>query len=162
MTTDVRSREREAHRKQVEFAIADIAQFLQETLGQKLVAYIAEVSDPKTVGHWARGDQSPRADSEERLRAAFQIFHLLQSEESAHTVRAWLIGMNPQLDDQSPAEAIDAIREGRLRDAWVAAKAYVAGRVRPQRPSPHAATPTSGQTSPRRHMEIGPAAPILW
>ncbi len=35
---------------------------------------------------------------------AFQIFHLLQDEESPHTVQAWMIGINPQLDDVSPAE----------------------------------------------------------
>jgi len=121
---DVRSRSAAAHRKQVEFEIGDIAEFLQETLGQKLVAYMANVQDPKTVGQWARKAHMPRSDAEERLRIAFQVFHLLQSEESAHTVRAWFIGMNPQLDDEAPA---DAIRAGRLKDVWVAAKAYVAG-----------------------------------
>ncbi len=120
---DTRVRTAQAHQRAVTFAVADIAGFLQENLGQKLVAYLANVADPKTVGKWAAG-QHPRDDAEQRLRAAFQIFHLLQHEESAHTVRAWFIGMNPQLDDDSPAQAI---REGRLRDALVAAKAYVAG-----------------------------------
>ena len=68
--------------------------------------------------------QHPWAESEARLRTAFQVFHLLQNEESPHTVRAWMIGMNPQLDDVSPAEAI---HEGKLKDVWVAAKAYVSG-----------------------------------
>ena len=35
---NLRSATSEAHRRQVEFTIADIARFLQETLGQKLVA----------------------------------------------------------------------------------------------------------------------------
>lgn len=121
---DTRVRSTQAHQRAVEFKIADIARFLQENLGQKLVAYLAKVSDEKTVGKWASGQQAPRNEAEERLRAAFQIFHLLQSEESPHTVRAWFVGMNPQLDDLSPAEAI---REGRRRDALVAAKSYVAG-----------------------------------
>jgi hypothetical protein len=121
---DVRTRSEKAHRTQVTFDIADIAAFLQETLGQKLVAFMANVKDAKTVGQWIKGEQSPREDSEKRLRTAFQIFHLLQDEESPHTVRAWMIGMNPQLDEESPAEAI---REGRLKDALIAAKAYVSG-----------------------------------
>jgi hypothetical protein len=121
---DTRIRSAQAHKRSVTFEIDDIAEFLQENLGQKLVAYMAEVSDAKTVGKWASGAQKPRPDADSRLRAAFQIFHLLQSEESPHTVRAWFIGMNPQLDDESPAQAI---REGRMRDALVAAKAYVAG-----------------------------------
>jgi len=124
MAIDVRQRSADAHRKQVEFAIADIAEFLQETLGQKLVAYIAGISDAKTVGQWIKGSQAPRHDSEVRLRTAFQIFHLLQDEESPHTVRAWMIGMNPQLDDVSPAEAL---HDGQLKDVLVAAKAYISG-----------------------------------
>jgi hypothetical protein len=124
MPVNVRGREAEAHRKQVEFTTPAIAKFLQETLGQKLVGFMTGLSDPKTVGAWARGEQTPRPGAEERLRATFQVFHLLQNEESPHTIRAWIIGMNPQLDDDSPAEAI---REGRLKDVLVAAKAYISG-----------------------------------
>ena len=122
--TDTRTRSAHAHQRAVSFGIADIARFLQENLGQRLVAFLADVADPKTVGKWASSQQKPRHEAELRLRAAFQIFHLLQNEESPHTVRAWFIGMNPQLDDESPAQAI---REDRVRDALVAAKAYVAG-----------------------------------
>ena len=53
-----------------------------------------------------------------------QVFQLLQAEESPHTVRAWFVGLNPQLDDVAPAEAI---RAGQLRDVLVAARAYVSG-----------------------------------
>jgi hypothetical protein len=104
--------------------VASIAQYLQETLGQKLVAYITGLSDPKGVGHWARGEQQPRHEAEIRLRAAYQVFHLLLGEDSSHVVRAWFIGMNPQLDDDSPAAAL---REGRLKDVLAAARAFVSG-----------------------------------
>lgn len=119
-----RVRSEQAHQRTVEFEVVDIARFLQETLGPKLVAFIAGTTDPKAVGRWARGERVPRLEAERRLRTAFQIFHLLQTEESPHTVRAWLVGINPQLDNESPAEAI---REGRLKDAVVAAEAYIAG-----------------------------------
>ncbi|HET6909167.1 MAG TPA: hypothetical protein VFH54_07505 [Mycobacteriales bacterium] len=112
-----------AHARAMKFELPDIVQFLQETLGQKLVAHIADV-DPKTVGRWASGDSSPRPPAEQRLRLAFQVFHLLQEEESPHTIRAWFIGLNPQLDDVAPATAI---RDGHLRDALIAARAYIAG-----------------------------------
>jgi hypothetical protein len=39
-------------------------------------------------------------------------------------VRAWFLGLNPQLDDQSPAQSI---RIGEFRDVLVAAKAFLAG-----------------------------------
>jgi len=76
---------------------------LQEVLGQRMVAVIAGVSDVKAVGKWARGERTPHPDADRRLRDAFQITQLLLQNESASTVRAWFTGMNPDLDDQSPA-----------------------------------------------------------
>ncbi len=114
----------EAHRKAVESSIADVVGYLQEVLGQKLVAYIAGVADPRTVGRWAAGDRAPRAEHEQRLRSAYQTFQLLLAEESPHTVRAWFLGLNPQLNDESPAQSI---RDGAFRDVLVAAKAFLAG-----------------------------------
>ncbi|HEY5244809.1 MAG TPA: hypothetical protein VIJ60_04010 [Acidimicrobiales bacterium] len=124
MPRTIRTASDEAHQRAVTFEIKDVAGYLQEALGQKLVAYMAGVNDPKRVGRWALGAQSPRSEAERRLRAAFQVFHLLLSEESPHVIRAWFIGMNPQLDDESPAEVI---REGRVKDALTAAKTFVSG-----------------------------------
>jgi hypothetical protein len=120
----LRSVPQEAHRKTVESTIEDIVGYLQEVLGQKLVAHLAGVSDPRTVGRWAAGDRTPRPSHEQRLRCAYQIFQLLLAEEAPHTVRAWFLGLNPQLDDESPAESI---RKGAFRDVLVAAKAFLAG-----------------------------------
>jgi hypothetical protein len=121
---NVRARAQEAHRKAVTVSASEIAKFLQDALGQKLTAHIARVADPKTVGAWASGDQAPRDTSEQRLRAAFQVFHLLQEQDSSYVVRAWFIGMNPQLENEAPAEAL---REGRFRDVFLAAEAYLSG-----------------------------------
>jgi len=115
---------REAHAKTVQESAADIARFLVEVLGSRLTASLAGVRDPHEPGHWASGTHHPRPQAEQRLRAAYQVFRLLQSVESPHVVRAWFIGMNPQLDDESPVEALAA---GRLRDVMAAARAFVAG-----------------------------------
>ena len=120
----LRSAPEQAHRKAVESNIADVVRYLQEGLGQKLVAHVAGVSDPRTVARWAAGERAPRAEHEQRLRCAYQTFQLLLPEEAPHTVRAWFLGLNPQLDDQSPAQSI---REGNFRDVLVAAKAFLAG-----------------------------------
>jgi hypothetical protein len=93
-------------------------------LGRKLVAFMAGVADAKIVEKWASGERRPRREAQERLRAAFNVFHLLQEEESPPTVRAWFVGLNPQLDDDSPARAIS---QDRLKDVLAAAKAYMAG-----------------------------------
>jgi hypothetical protein len=115
----------DTHRTTVESSIADIAAFLQDALGQKMVAFMVGVDDPKTVGRWASKRRLPRdVEVERRLRDAHQIFRLLLTKESPHTVRAWFVGLNPQLDDESPAAAIT---EGRTRDVLVAAKAFLAG-----------------------------------
>jgi hypothetical protein len=120
----LRSTPQDAHRKAVQSSIQDVVGYLQEVLGQKLVAYIAGVSDPRTVGRWASGERAPRAENEQRVRHAYQIFQLLLAEEAPHTVRAWFVGLNPQLDDVSPAESI---RNGMFREVLVAAKAFLAG-----------------------------------
>jgi hypothetical protein len=117
-------RSAEAHRKMVTSEISDIAAFLQEMLGRNLVAYIAETKDTKAVTRWAKAESQPRPEAEKRLRSTYQILQLLLSADSSHVARAWIVGMNPQLDDEAPAEVI---REGRYKDALIAAKAYVAG-----------------------------------
>ncbi len=95
--------ERIAHRQATRTDLANIAKYLQEILGQRLTAVISGVNDAKAVGKWARGTQTPHPDTEKRLRLAFQITQMLLNAESPSTVRAWFVGMNPELDDESPA-----------------------------------------------------------
>lgn len=115
----------EVHRTSVESSIPDIAAFLQDALGQKLVAFMVGVEDPKTVGRWISEKRLPQdVDVERRLRDAHLIFRLLLTKESPYTARAWFVGLNPQLNDESPAVAMS---EGRTRDVLVAAKAFLAG-----------------------------------
>lgn len=107
-----------------EWTVAQIASFLNENLGPKLTAYMVN-KDPQTVARWAKGKQQPpQPDVERKLRGAFQIFRLLVEADSRHVVRAWFIGMNPQLEDQSPAEAI---ANGEVRSAMAAARAFSTG-----------------------------------
>lgn len=115
----------QAHRQSVVTAVPDVASFLQDLLGRRLVAYVAGVKDAKTVSRWAGSEvEAVRQESEERLRTAYEISQLLVQFNSPRIVKAWFIGLNPQLDDVSPAEAI---HEGKLREAKAAARAFVAG-----------------------------------
>jgi hypothetical protein len=113
-----------AHERSVTASIANIAQYLQEVLGPKLTAHLAGKSNARTVATWASGTNKPQADAEARLRLTYQVVHLIQGDESLHVVRAWLIGLNPQLDDEAPA---NAIREGRFKEVLAAARAFTAG-----------------------------------
>lgn len=124
----VRSREgtdrkTRAHDGSVRAKTHEITAFLQEIFGAKLVAYMAGVSDEKRVNKWIKGE-GMNQQAEARLRAAHQIAWYLLDHDSAETVRAWFIGMNPQLDYVAPA---DALREDRYRHVMVAAEAFVEG-----------------------------------
>lgn len=121
--TSVDQRQERAHVEATSMATADVAGFLQDALGQRLVAFMAGISDHKAVGRWAKGVRRPQPQAEARLRTAYQVFVLVQKEESPHTVRAWFTGLNPRLGDVSPA---DAIREGHAREVVNAARAFLA------------------------------------
>ncbi len=122
MTVDIASEQ--AHRTTIQSSVPDMAAYLQEVLGQKLTAHIAGVSDPRTVNRWIKGEREPRPDAEARVVATFQVFQLMLSEEAPQTIRAWFLGLNPQLGDQSPTEAL---RAGEFRATLGAAKAFLAG-----------------------------------
>jgi hypothetical protein len=95
--------EQAAHSLATRLELPVLVRSLQDVLGQRLVAVIAGVNDAKAVGKWARGERSPHPEAERRLRDAYHITQLLLQSESSETLRAWFIGMNPDLDDQAPA-----------------------------------------------------------
>jgi hypothetical protein len=94
---------------------------LANTLGVGLVALMAN-SARETVSRWRSGAQTrPNTAAEMRLREAYRICRDLERADSRHTIRAWFMGTNHLLDDQSPAEAIAA---GQFRAALAAARAF--------------------------------------
>ena len=101
----------------------DLVAALNEKLGVSIVAFMVD-RDASTVRRWAQGATSMPLESNRALRVVYQVFKLLESVESDHTIRAWFIGMNPQLDDQSPAEAV---RDGSYRDVMEAARVFEVG-----------------------------------
>jgi len=112
-----------AHSRSVQISVEDITVQLLRILGKHLLALIVG-RDSRSVARWAAGENHPGHVEERKLRNAFQIFELLASVESDHTVRAWFMGMNPQLNDDSPAEALAAER---FQDVAAAARAFIAG-----------------------------------
>jgi hypothetical protein len=118
-----------ANRQSIRTPFADVAYFLQDVLGRQLVAYIAGVEATKTVSRWASGKvDAPRLKHEKRLRIAYEITFLLTAFEAPRVVKAWFIGLNPQLDDRAPAEVIrKASDDAELKEAVAAARAFIAG-----------------------------------
>ena len=103
---------------------------LVENLGKSLVAFTLGV-DVSTVGRWAKAHNLPKnLETERKIENFYTVFRFLikdapdSPERSPHEVRSWLMGINPHLDDGSPAEAL---REGKYRPVMAAARAYAAG-----------------------------------
>lgn len=116
----------DVHRKATITPINEITRKLEQVLSRRLTAVIAGVKDGKTIARWASDDTTEiQYNKEQRLRMTFQIvLLLLGSQDSPQMVKAWFIGLNPQLGDESPAEVI---RKGQLQEAWNAAQAFVVG-----------------------------------
>jgi len=116
----------QAHREAISTPLNEMAGALQERLSRRITAYIAGIDNGKTVSRWASGEVGTIRDHEveQKLRTAYEISLLLANYESTATIRSWFIGLNPQLGDDTP---IDALREGRLKETVVAARAFTVG-----------------------------------
>jgi hypothetical protein len=114
----------EAHRQSVEASLATIASVLQEVLSRRVTAYTVGVKDAKTVGRWASGEITEIRNPvvERRLRDTYAIVELLLNVDAPQTIKAWFVGMNPELDDQAPSEVI---REGKASEVMGAARVFV-------------------------------------
>lgn len=83
---------------------------LRGLVGVRLVAVIAGVRETRAVHEWADGSRAVRNPTVlPRLRVAYQVARLIADVEDAAVAQAWLQGLNPSLDDQSPARML---REG--------------------------------------------------
>lgn len=113
-----------AHRAAVTASVPELAATLQEVLSRRVTAYLAGIQDGKTITRWVHGESVIRdPETEQRVRTAYEIVTLLQASENPETIRAWFISLEPRLNDRLPMEVI---REGELKDALYAARAFVA------------------------------------
>ena len=101
---------------------------LSALLGPKLVAYLAGVRETRAVREWESGKRAARDPIPQRLRVALQVALLVAQHDAPAVVQAWFQGLNPQLDDRSPARLL---REGDLHvvgpEVLAAARAFSAG-----------------------------------
>jgi hypothetical protein len=102
--------------------ISEIAAQLQELLGQRLVAFAVGVRSPKLVGRWAAGDHEPRDEPEKRLRELYRAVLILRDHYGAETIRAFMVGANPDLEDRAP---IDVLHDGRGAEVVRAAESFI-------------------------------------
>ena len=116
----------ELHHKAMNADLKTMASTLVDVMGRAIVAGIVGIRNPKTISRWASGEVTSVRDryTEERLIAAYQVTSLLQEHYGKDTIRSFMLGMNPVLNDESPAIAL---REGDFKGAINAARNFLAG-----------------------------------
>ena len=95
-----------AHQRAVRAAFPQVAGDLREILGAKLTAYLGGVKETRAVNEWADGTREPGAETQRRLRLALQVAIVIADADGAEVAHAWFVGLNPQLDDRSPARLL--------------------------------------------------------
>ncbi len=117
----------QAHRKATLAPFNEVVAGLVSIIGRKLTAYVASVKDVRAIDRWLQ-NTSPQKDVEQRIRLAYHVASMIAEFDSAAVVQAWLIGLNPELDDRVP---VQLLREGDLqadgKRVLNAARAFVAG-----------------------------------
>jgi len=116
--------ERACHRLSMKMSFPEVARDLRAILGGKLVAYIGSVTETRAVRQWAEGKRRPSTAVEDRLRLAFRAAKCISDLDGREIAQAWFQGLNPMLDDVSPAQLL---REGEIEEvgkAFVAAEKY--------------------------------------
>src|SRR6202034_19590 len=92
--------------------IATIAGFLQDTIGQRMTAYLGGLNDVKQIGRYREPDgPTPTPQVELRLREGYKVVRMLLDCYDQATTRNWLFGTNSRLDDHAP---IGALRSGKM------------------------------------------------
>lgn len=88
---------------------------LCDLLGQKLVAHLGRVRETRAVRQWAHGTRTLSNNADlERLRIAYRAARLIAQKDGATVAQTWFQGLNPLLDDKTPAALL---REGELGEA---------------------------------------------
>ncbi|WP_413320298.1 DUF1778 domain-containing protein [Agrococcus sp. 1P02AA] len=99
------------HPVPADMSTAEALTMLENNLGRELMA-ITLGATPTALASWISGELQVPAAEERRLRDALQVWQLVVSVESIETTRAWWMGIEEQLGDLSPAEAIASDRAG--------------------------------------------------
>ncbi len=95
--------DRAIYQRSVRATAPELAQYLEEILGQSLTALLLGINDARAVDQYAHGQAKPTRAVKAVLQHAFVVAKLLEELEPPDVIRAWFLGANPILDDQPPA-----------------------------------------------------------
>ena len=95
-----------AHDASVRQPFSTVVRELCDLLGARLTAYLGSVKETRAVREWATDHRRPPAEVKRRLRLAYHVALIVSQRNSAGVTQAWFQGMNPALNDWSPARVI--------------------------------------------------------
>lgn len=100
-----------------------------QLLGPRLIAYVCGVAETRAVREWAGGERLPRDPTiEDKARLIVRVASFIADHDGPGVAQAWFQGLNPQLEDRSPARLL---REGDVAvvgpEIIQAARAFVVG-----------------------------------
>lgn len=127
-TEKVKRLENDAHARATRATFPTVVEELVSMIGRRLTAYVASVKDARALDRWAKDEVEPQPDIEKRLRLSYRVALLLSGVDSPTVVKNWLIGLNPELDDQEP---LSLLRDGDIaldgKRVLTAAVAFILG-----------------------------------
>jgi hypothetical protein len=104
----------DAYNNAMSMTTAELVTALRDLLGAKLVAYLGRVKETRAVRQWADGTRSIGNPVDvDRLRVAYRAAAVITARDSKEVAQAWFQGLNPLLDDRSPARLL---RDGDLEE----------------------------------------------
>lgn len=91
--------------KQNEPTIQVVMRHLSDWLGPGLMGEMCGLPGAAPLKRWQV--QAPGAEEEAKLRMGHKVFRLIRSAEGADIARAWMIGMNPHLENHDEGDHPD-------------------------------------------------------
>jgi len=95
-----------AHLRVTKMSLPEVVDELRAILGPKLCAYLGSVKETRAVNEWAAGEREPSLDTQRRLRLALQVALPIAEADGPRVAQVWFQGLNPQLEDRSPARLL--------------------------------------------------------
>lgn len=113
------------HTETTKLSSHELVRRLNSHLGTTLVATLSGIRDRKMPYKWAVVDGPiPRDEAYKRLLAAHRVWQMISDADNEYIARAWFIGANPRLAEESP---VMCLRDGDIQAVMAAAKAFVEG-----------------------------------
>jgi hypothetical protein len=102
-----------------------VVKYLQAQLGSRTTAYLSGADDAQVVDLWMQGEARPDRLHWKRLQSAYDATRVLVEAYDDQTTRSWFVGMNPTLDNDSPARVLRNSRNPRVwSDVVLAAREF--------------------------------------